>query len=206
MVIYWSDGSIESMFYVVGLGNPGEKYQYTRHNIGWLVLDTWLETAGMPHLHESAKYAGRVSEGFLVDSDVTVLYPDTFMNKSGVAVRKLVPKESSEKLIVVYDDIDIPLGEIKVSAGKGAGGHNGVRSIIDALGSKDFIRIRVGICPRSFWTGTPHRPTGAKLPKYVLAPFTKRELATVAEVGSVVGEVIKTIVQDGVEAAMNQYN
>lgn len=194
------------MYYIVGLGNPGEKYQNTRHNVGWLVLDAWLAQVGLPTMYDSAKVSGRVTEGFLHNEEVTVLYPNTFMNQSGKAVQKLVPRGAVSQLIVVYDDIDIPLGEIKVSVGRGAGGHNGVRSIIDSVGSKDFVRIRVGICPRSFWTGAPKRPAGAKLPKYVIAPFTKRERGEVASVAQLVGKALELILTKGVNEAMNRFN
>ncbi len=146
------------MHYIVGLGNPGEKYKNTRHNIGWTVLDYFIENEGLPGLVDSAKYAGSMSTGVVNGQEVTILYPNTFMNKSGSAVRKLVPKEEAEKLVVVYDDVDLPVGDIKVSVGRGAGGHNGVASIIESLGSKDFVRVRVGIAPVSFWTGKAGRP------------------------------------------------
>lgn len=194
------------MHYIVGLGNPGEQYERTRHNVGWLVLDVWRNAVGLPTLHQSSKYAGRVSEGVVAGREVVVLYPDTFMNQSGSAVAKLVPNAEVSQLVVVYDDVDLPLGEIKVSKGRGDGGHNGVKSIIAKLGTKDFVRVRVGICPRSFWTKEPKRPKGAKLPKYVLGKFTNRELKEVEQVTAKVGEVIETIVTDGVERAMERCN
>jgi len=194
------------MFYIVGLGNPGAQYQNTRHNVGWLVLDAWLAQVGLPTLYDSAKLSGRVTEGFLYNEEVTVLYPNTFMNQSGASVQKLVPKGAEAQLIVVYDDVAIPLGEIKVSVGRGDGGHNGIKSIVSSVGTKDFIRVRVGICPKSFWTGAPKRPVGAKLPKYVLTPFTRRELGEMETVSAHVGEALKLIIEKGVSEAMNQFN
>jgi len=194
------------MHYIVGLGNPGDEYKFTRHNVAWLVLDAVLESLRLPSLVVSAKYAGRVSVGIVAGAEVTVLYPDTFMNKSGSAVKKLVPKQAADKMIVVYDDVDLPLGEIKLSVGRGAGGHNGVQSIIDTLGTKDFVRVRIGISPRSFWTKEIKRPQGAKLPTYVLGNFAKRELATVATVATHATAVIECLVSQGVDGAMNKYN
>lgn len=194
------------MWYIVGLGNPGEKYQHTRHNVGWILLDQVVAKTGLPTPFASSKYAGRLSEGVLCGSDVSVLYPDTFMNKSGSAVQKLVSKDESAQLMVVYDDVDLPVGEVKVSFGRGAGGHNGITSIINSLGTKDFIRIRIGISPTSFWTGKTKRPSGDRLPKYVLGQFTKKELAALEPVGDQVRSIIETCISDGVGKAMNRFN
>jgi PTH1 family peptidyl-tRNA hydrolase len=194
------------MQYIVGLGNPGKQYSETRHNVGWLILDGFIAATGLPSPVASSKYAGRLSEGVVAGSEVSCLYPDTFMNKSGSAVAKLVPRAAARRLIVLYDDVDLPLGEVRVSFGRGDGGHNGIKSIVSSLGTKDFVRVRIGICPKSFWTGAPKRPQGAKLPKYVLGKFTTRELRVVEEVSGVVKEVIATILADGHEAAMNRFN
>ncbi len=194
------------MYYVVPLGNPGEKYAATRHNVGWQVIDAWRDQVGLPALHDSAQYSGFVTNGVVAGQELTVLYPHTYMNHSGSAVAKLVPPDASERLVVVYDDVDLPLGEVKVAFGRGDGGHNGVRSIISKLGTKQFVRIRVGICPRSFWTKQPKRPAGGKLPKYVLGRFTSRERSEVAEAAVQVGKVLDTILRNGHQTAMNQHN
>lgn len=192
------------MHYIVGLGNPGKEYENTRHNVGWMVLD-YLVTLGLPTPVSSSKYAGRISEGILAGQEVTLLYPDTFMNKSGSAVKKLVPKEQEGSLVVVYDDVDIPVGEIKVSFGRGDGGHNGITSIINALGTKEFTRVRVGIAPKSFF-GKIKRPKGARLPKHVLGDFKKREQKELEVALEKAKMAIETIVQEGVEKAMNSHN
>ncbi len=193
-------------FYIVGLGNPGEKYADTRHNVGWIMLDALREQCGLPDLIQSAKYAGRISEGVLSGIDVTLLYPDTFMNKSGSAVAKLVPKTESAQLIVVYDEVDLAVGEVKVSFGRGDGGHNGIKSIVQSLGTKEFVRIRVGISPKSFWTGKTKRPAGAKLPNYVLGKFGSSEQKHLEAVKEQIPQIIATIITDGVEQAMNRFN
>ncbi len=194
------------MQYIIALGNPGSEYETTRHNVGWLVTDIFIRESNMPSLVSSSKYAGRVSEGVVSDSQVAVLYPETFMNKSGSAAIKLVPKNETAKLIVVYDDVDLALGEVRVSFGRGDGGHNGIKSLVDSLGTKDFIRVRVGISPVSLFTGKTKRPVGDKLQRYVMGHFTKRELVKVEEVGKRVSEVISAILKDGYVTAMNRFN
>ncbi len=194
------------MQYIIALGNPGSEYETTRHNVGWLVTDIFIRESNMPSLVSSSKYAGRVSEGIVGGCQVTVLYPETFMNKSGSAAVKLVPKNEAAKMIVVYDDVDLALGEVRVSFGRGDGGHNGIKSLVDSLGTKDYIRVRVGISPVSLFTGKTKRPVGDKLQRYVMGHFTKRELVKVEEVGKRVSEVLMVIVKDGYVTAMNRFN
>jgi PTH1 family peptidyl-tRNA hydrolase len=193
------------MKYIVSLGNPGKKYENTRHNVGWVALDYFIEQSGLPSLFTSSKYAGRVSEGMIGNKEVTLLYPDTFMNKSGSAVKKLVPKGQEDTLVVVYDDVDIPVGEIKVSFGRGDGGHNGIKSIVSSLGTKEFARVRIGIAPKSFF-GKTKRPKGARLPKHVLGDFKKREQNDLQEGLEKAKVAIELIVKDGVEKAMEKCN
>ncbi len=194
------------MFYIVGLGNPGEKYANTRHNIGFIILDFLVQIMRLPDFVTSSKYSGEISSGIIKDEEIFLLKPDTFMNHSGQAVKKFLAKDDIGKLIVIYDDVDLSLGEFKISVGKGDGGHNGIKSIIDALGSKDFIRIRVGISPRSIWTGQTRRPKGERLAKYVLGDFKKREQMELENVGSIINNVIVSIVENGVEKTMSQFN
>lgn len=197
------------MFYIIGLGNPGEKYHHSRHNVGWLMVDSFVEHCGLPGFVASSKYAGDVSEGVISGTEVSILKPNTYMNKSGSAVRKLVPNGEEGNVIVVYDDIDLPLGELKVSVGRGDGGHNGIKSLVSSLGTKNFVRVRVGIAEPTFWPwekGETRRPKGAALPRFVLKDFKKKEMDAITKVGKVVTECLKTILTGGVEKAMNQYN
>lgn len=195
------------MFYVVGLGNPGEKYQDTRHNVGWNVLDFVIEKACLPIAVLEKQNSSRVTEGNIGGQSVVAIYPETFMNNSGSAVVKFVKKESAEKLIVIHDDIDLPLGEIKLGKGRGDGGNNGVKSIIEKLGTKDFIRIRIGIAPRSFWTGEMKRPRGGgPLEKFVLKPFTKKEEEQLADVKDRAYGALQTVLSKDLETAMNIFN
>ena len=138
------------MLLIVGLGNPGKKYQGTRHNIGHMVIDAFPQ-----------------EDGFIVKKT------DAFMNESGKAVKGLIQKSKvkSQNLIVAHDDIDIPIGEFKIQKGRGAAGHKGVQSVIDALGTKDFWRVRIGICPPSCREGGKPK----NIEKFVLQKFTKDE-------------------------------
>lgn len=195
------------MYTIVGLGNPGTKYEKTRHNIGREMLTYTMEANGFGKMIDSRKYVGRITEGVIEGVEVVFLFPDTYMNNSGSSVKKMITKQEAEKLIVVYDDIDLAIGEVKVSFGRGAGGHNGVASIIQEIGTKDFVRVRVGIASRSLWTGKPRRPkAGAGLTKHVLGSFKKKEEQQLAEVKKRVEEIIKTIITQGVTQAMNRYN
>ena len=195
------------MYYIVALGNPGEKYQDTRHNVGWTAMDFCIDAFGLSNLIEEKSKSGRITSGSISGESVGVLYPDTFMNNSGSAVVKFVPKEEIDSLIVIHDDIDLPFGEIKIGKGRGAGGNNGVKSIIEKTKAKDFIRIRIGIAPKSFWTGKVKRPAGGgPLERFVLKSFTPKEQKQLPEVVEKVKESLETIITSGVEQAMNQVN
>lgn len=198
---------IGDMYYVVGLGNPGEEYTYTRHNIGFLALDALVATYGLPGPISNSRSAGRVSEGMIGKVEVQLLYPETFMNKSGSAVKKVVPKEEVESLVVLYDDVALPLGEVKVSFGRGDGGHNGIKSIAESLGSKDFIRIRIGVAPTSFWTGRIKTVNGGDRAKFVLGKFGRSETDLLKKhVLPKVTEVVTAVIESGYVKAMNEYN
>ena len=194
------------MYYIVGLGNPGKEFEGTRHNIGFTVLESFADSVGLPSLHESGKYNGRTCVGSYAGEEVSLLLPSTFMNVSGSAIAKLVPKTEANKLIVIYDDIDLAYGEIKISFGRGAGGHNGIKSIIESLGTQDFVRLRIGIAQKSFFTGKLKRPKGEALADFVLASFTKKEQKEMEAISKTVEEILKTFVSKGKEFTMNKFN
>jgi len=152
------------MYLIVGLGNPGKKYEKTRHNVGFLVLDALAKEHGLPEFTPSKKHSSLISEGILHETKALLAKPQTFMNNSGKAVRSL-PKWN---LVVMHDDIDIPLGEVRVSENRGAAGHKGVESIIQTLGTKNFTRIRIGIQPAR---GKPN-----DVDAFVLQPFLAEEM------------------------------
>lgn len=198
------------MYYVVGLGNPGDSYQNSRHNIGWLVVDALCAAKNFPAPLPEKKYSGATTHGMIGGLPVTVLYPDTFMNHSGSAVKKLVSAKDPERLIVVYDDIALPFGTVRISFGRGSGGHNGVDSIVTALGTKKFIRVRVGIGKVGFWPwekkGVVRRPAGDALSKYVLGSFTKREQDTLYGICVLTTVIISDCITLGYTQAMNIHN
>ena len=196
------------MFYIVGLGNPGEKYAKTRHNVGRLALESIAAAAQVDwSAHKPAN--ATTTRMMLGGVASTLVLPETFMNKSGETITYFLDKEAArmEQFIVVHDDIDLPFREIKVVQGRGAGGNNGIKSIIQTTGSKEFARVRVGIAPRSFWTGEIKRPAGGgPLERFVLKPFSGSEAKKLPEVYKQVQEAIEVVMEKGVEAAMNQCN
>jgi PTH1 family peptidyl-tRNA hydrolase len=197
------------MYYLVGLGNSGLDYELTRHNVGWIVLDALCVRHQIPTAVMQNSLSGRVSTGNINGIDVNVLYPETMMNNSGAAVSKFVSANNLQRLVVLYDDIDLPLGEVRVSFGRGDGGHNGIKSIIEKVGSRDFVRVRIGIGKVGFWPwekGVLKRPQGDKLPRYVLGKFSKHEREVVEKVVSRVDEVVRVIVVSGYTTAMNRFN
>ena len=172
---------------VVGLGNPGSEYEKTRHN------------------------AGRIAVGFiskkLEDSKIKFITPDTFMNNSGRAVVPLVKsKKDLAQLVIIYDDIDLPLGKIKISFNRSSGGHNGLGSVIKALKSQEFLRIRIGIS-RATPGGKLKKPSREKaVLNFLLGEYKKPELETLKKLSKIVVEAIETIFTESKEKAMSLYN
>ncbi len=179
------------MWAIAGLGNPGSKYARTRHNVGFLVVSEFAEQCG---LSWSDNFGGRVAKG----AGMVLLKPMEFMNRSGFAVARMLSfyKIPVEQLIVVHDELDFEPGTIRIKEGGGLGGHNGLRSIEAQTGSKDFLRIRVGI----------GRPPGGNVTPWVLGKFSPSESEGLpADVETAISAA-KAIVKDGVSDAMNFYN
>lgn len=132
---------------IIGLGNPGIQYEKTRHNLGWRVIGLLAREMGASDWKMEMRFNAFVAKTFLNDEKIIFARPQTFMNNSGIAVKSIANyyKISSEKILIIHDEIDLPLGEIKIQKGKGAAGHNGVQSVIDYLKTKNFIRVRIGI-------------------------------------------------------------
>lgn len=192
-----TDVTTESRHLVVGLGNPGERYAQTRHNAGALAVDALLQRAG--GRLKSHKSGCLVAEVSLRGDRVVLARPTTYMNDSGRPVRQLMHwyKQPVENLVVVHDEIDIPFGEVRVKAGGGTAGHNGLGSIVNHLGSKDFVRVRVGV----------GRPRGAKAAAdHVLAGFSASERKELPFLLEAAADAVEAIVADGVARAMNEFN
>lgn len=164
-----------SMYTIVGLGNPGGEYANTRHNAGRIIVETVAREHSIA-LSEKKKPPHRVHTGEISGERVRLVLPDTFMNKSGSAVAAYIKSVSAAKrLVVVYDDIDLPLGKVRVSFGSSSGGHNGVKSIERAVRTKNFIKIRIGVSKAA--SGKARKPVGDEaVVGYLLAKFTKGEL------------------------------
>lgn len=193
------------MFAIVGLGNPGEEYKDTRHNAGRLVLEMVLRDWKLPSMIKSSRYDSLMTEGMVNGNDVGVYFPRLYMNESGKSVKRIVNEGRVNELIIVYDDVDLPLGSFKISYDRGNGGHNGVASVIKELDSKEFVRLRVGIAQRSFF-GRMIRPTGEKLAAYVLGKLTRSEFSKLEKIAPDIRIALETILKEGKEAAMNKFN
>lgn len=195
------------MYCIVGLGNPDKEHEGTRHNTGRIALVHFLKKQGMPSPVPPCRYASLISEGEVEGEDVLVLWPETYMNKSGSAVAKAVKSaKAAQKLIVVYDDMDLPLGTMKISYGRGPGGHRGVESIIKALKTRDFIRIRVGISPTTPAGKLKKPKEEEKIIDFLMSKFKKPEQEILQKVSKKVSEALETIIIEGLPKAMNQFN
>ena len=193
------------MHTIVALGNPGKAYEKTRHNAGRLIMKAALEGWRFPKTVTSSKFGGEVSEGVVEGQEVRMFFPGTYMNDSGRAVIKAVAKEDVERMVVVYDEIDLPLGEFKLSFGRGSGGHNGLKSVIDACDTPNFLRVRVGIAPKTLF-GKIVRPTGDRLSDYVLGKLSAREEKKLLALAPDIMSALKMAMSAGREQAMNRYN
>jgi PTH1 family peptidyl-tRNA hydrolase len=167
------------MFLIFGLGNPGKKYQFSRHNIGSRVVSKLTS---------------------LDLTNVILAEPTTFMNESGKPAKLLIRRHAlkADRLIVIHDDLDIALGEIKIAKNRGSAGHKGVNSIIKEMGTKDFIRLRIGIRPK---TGKPRNPE-----KFVLQKFNKEEEKIVKQVIEKASEAVKFLLEENLERTMSKFN
>lgn len=195
------------MILIVGLGNPGRKFQKTRHNLGFLCIDEFSKKNEFSEFKFSKKFNAEVSKGEINNRKIILAKPQTFMNLSGQSVKLLTktynlgyPRSGCETLIIVHDDIDLPLGKIRISVGKGSAGHKGIQSIINELGTKKFIRFRLGIKPKT----SNLKPK--TLDKFVLQKFNKEEEKIVKEVIKKTIEAIEYLLREGLEKAMAKFN
>lgn len=184
------------MYIIVGLGNPGKKYENTRHNMGFLTVDLLAENHDIKI--NKIKFKALVGEGKIAGQKVVLVKPQTYMNLSGESVRQVVDfyKIDSQNLIVIYDDIDIPTGSIRVRRKGSSGTHNGMRNILYQIQTEDFPRIRVGI-------GSGKKEN---LINYVTGGFTKEEKTLLEDAVTSAAAAAACIVEKGIEKAMNEYN
>ncbi len=195
MFNYIFDKIIDAMKLIVGLGNPGKKYEHTRHNMGFDVVDLFSELAQIDIDKEAFK--GLVGRGKVFDEDVYLLKPQTFMNLSGESVREIVSyfKIPKEDIIVIYDDLDLEPGKIRLRLSGSSGGHRGIQNIIEQLGTENIKRIRIGI----------GKPTYDTI-DYVLGKPLKEEQALIDEAIKKAVDALKEILKNNFDSAMNKFN
>jgi PTH1 family peptidyl-tRNA hydrolase len=183
---------------IVGLGNPGDEYQLTPHNLGFLTIDRIANGLGIEVRNRQCR--ALTARATIAGEPVLLAKPETYMNLSGLSVRELVEEyqvEVKKDLIVIHDELDLPLGTIRIKQRGGTAGHNGMESILGALGTDEFLRVRLGISPERKVTDTV---------KFVLTPFRKAQLEGVDQVIDTAAEAVGVIVKEGPAAAMNRFN
>jgi PTH1 family peptidyl-tRNA hydrolase len=183
---------------IVGLGNPGIEYQFTPHNLGFLAIDRIANNLGVEVRNRQCRALTARAE--IAGQPVILAKPETFMNLSGLSVRELMAEyqaDAKSDLIVIYDELDFPLGTIRIRQRGSSAGHNGMESILGTLGTDEFLRIRLGI--------SPDRKVSDTI-KFVLTPFRKAQLKVVDEILDSAAEAVEVILKDGSAAAMNRFN
>ncbi len=183
---------------IVGLGNPGIEYQFTPHNMGFLAVDRIAEQCGVRVNNRHCR--AQTARTRIAGHDVVLAKPETYMNLSGASVSELMEEyeaKAEEDLVLLYDELDLPFGTLRVRPRGRSAGHNGVQSVIGALGTQEFTRVRLGI--------GPDYPVGDGA-RYVLAPFKKAQLEIVSGVLDQASAAVGVILSEGVQAAMNRFN
>ena|SRR3989344_9577187 len=182
------------MILIIGLGNPGEKFEHTRHNTGFMALDFFAKHHGFANFEMVKKHNALISE----KDNMILVKPQTFMNESGKSVASVIKNTKKHELIVVHDDIDLPLGSIKIVENRGAAGHKGIESIIKHIGNDHLVRLRIGIQPEK---GKPKNPEG-----FVIKKFTKEEREILNPIIAKTADALDFFIKNGLERAMNEYN
>lgn len=186
------------MYIIVGLGNPGKQYQHTRHNVGFDTIDVLAERYRISV--DARKHKALYGKGMIEGNKVILAKPQTFMNLSGESVRELIDFykiDETEELIVIYDDISLEPGQLRLRAKGSAGGHNGIKSLIAHLGGQEFKRVKVGV---------GEKPKGYDLADYVLSRFSKEEREKVESSLERAADAVVKIITDDMASAMNEYN
>ena len=185
------------MYIIVGLGNPGKEYAHTRHNVGFETIDILADRMGIEV--EEKKHKGLCGKGILAGQKVILLKPQTYMNLSGESVRAAADfyKVDPEDILVIYDDIDLPAGEVRIRKSGGPGTHNGMRDIVGKLGTENFPRVRCGI-------GAPEHK--GELISYVLQRLSGEKLELLQRTAEQAAQAAKIILQEGIHAAQQEYN
>jgi PTH1 family peptidyl-tRNA hydrolase len=181
---------------IVGLGNPGIHYEWSRHNIGFMVVNRLAEVHRIPV--GTRRFKSLFGKGSIDSEPVILVKPMTYMNRSGEAVAKIVPffKVGMKDLIVIHDDLDLPFGKLRIKQRGGDGGHQGIRSVIEAISGNNFLRLKIGV-------GRP--PEEMDPAEYVLTPFSGKEKSSLDNTLTRAAECLAVILHEGIETAMNRY-
>jgi PTH1 family peptidyl-tRNA hydrolase len=188
---------LDGNWLIVGLGNPGASYEKTRHNLGFMLVDLLAREAQTSVKRDECR--SLIGRALIENQSAELAKPQTFMNLSGEAVSCLLKKEerSLERLVVISDDLALPFGRIRLRPNGSHGGHNGLRSIIDRLGTNEFIRLRIGIMPEHPVTNTSG---------FVLEPFSKSESGELEKILETSADAVRAVITDGIERAMAEFN
>lgn len=195
------------MYIVVGLGNPGPEYEKTRHNVGRMAVAEFCRKNKLGEFVPDKKANALSLSGKIGSQKMVAVLPETFMNKSGSAVSKFVKsKKSAETLVVVHDELDLPIGRVKISFNKSPGGHRGVESVKKAVGTEAFIRVRIGISPATA-SGKLKKPSGEKaMSDFILGRFSKKDEEALKKISRNLQEALRALISGGREQAMNVWN
>lgn len=194
-------------YIIAGLGNPGEEYENTRHNTGRTMLERFRNAHDFPEWKADKKTRSLLSKEKLGTESLTLIAPDNFMNNSGKSIAPFVAsKKQTEKTIVIYDDIDLPLGVIRIAWNRSSGGHNGLESVIKNLKTREFVRVRVGVSKITA-KGAAKKPKGEEaVLKFLLGEFRKDELDELKKIAKKVSAALEMIIFEGREKAMGEFN
>lgn len=184
------------MIVIVGLGNPGKKFKDTRHNLGFTAVDFFAKINGFPDFELSKKYEALISQ----KGEIILVKPQTFMNNSGVAVKRITSEKKWKMadVVVVHDDIDLPLGALRIIKNRGSAGHKGVESVMKHIGSKNFVRLRIGI---QLSSGKPKNPE-----RFVIEASTEQEEQKLRPSIKKVSQALDYLISNNIDKAMNKYN
>jgi len=180
------------MAIIIGLGNPGKKFENTRHNVGFMAIDEFAKKNNFPDFKLQKKSEAEISE----KDGLLLAKPQTFMNESGASAQKILGQKNSEDVIIIHDDVDLPVGKIKIVKERGSAGHKGVESIIQHIGNKNLTRIRIGI----------NSSANSKAMDIVLKNFSEEEKIELKNSIQKAALAIEAILKDGLDKAMNEYN
>lgn len=194
------------MWFVIGLGNPGKQYVNTRHNVGFMVIERLAQRFPISHAFSNA--CSKLRQTTFQSQPVFLIQPQTYMNRSGLAIQELLDRyyQVLDHLVVIYDDLDLEPGLLRIRPRGGHGGHKGLKSILERLGDKQFIRVRIGIGRPRNETVHDASPLREDIVDYVLQPFDHEELPIINDVLDRAADAVELILSGQLEAAMNRYN